>query len=87
VRFRLSIHESADVDAAVAWWAAHVGVEPRDFQRTTLKRSKPATVRHNTGDAYRGCLVVAVIRSRRLYWFIEGAVNEVVRQSLRRPPT
>jgi hypothetical protein len=71
-RFRLAIHESADVEAALRWWADFVGVEPALFLKTTLKRHNPATNRHNTAETYRGCLVVSVVKCRRLYWQIEG---------------
>lgn len=73
-RFRLAIHETADVDAALNWWADFVGVEPSKFQKTTLKRHNPTTNRHNTAETYRGCLVVSVVKCRRLYWLIEGIV-------------
>jgi hypothetical protein len=78
VRFRLSIHETADVAAAVKWWAAFVGVDAESFQKTTLKRHKPSTKRRNTGDGYRGCLIVTVMKSRQLYWLIEGIVMATV---------
>jgi transposase len=74
IRFRLSIHESADVERAVRWWAEFVGVTPDTFQKTTLKRHNPSTVRYNTAETYRGCLIVSVLRSRELYWLIEGIV-------------
>jgi hypothetical protein len=73
-RFRLAIHESADVKAALHWWADFVGVEPASFMKTTLKRHNPNTNRHNTAETYRGCLVVSVVKCRRLYWLIEGIV-------------
>lgn len=76
--FRVQIHESADAEAAVAWWAEVVGAEPAEFQRTTLKHHNPKTVRHNTGATYHGCLVVRVRKSRELYWKIEGWVAGVV---------
>lgn len=75
LQFRVSIHESADVDAAVMWWARRVGVPPSDFLPTTLKRHNPKTARLNTADDYRGCLVVRVRRSQDLYWTIEGLVQ------------
>jgi len=78
VRFRLSIHETADVDAAIQWWAEFVGVDAGLFQKPTLKRHKPATKRRNTGEGYRGCLIVSVLKSRRLYWLIEGIVMATV---------
>jgi transposase len=74
VQFRVQIHESADAGAAVDWWARIVGAEPSEFQRTTLKRHNPKTIRHNTGAAYHGCLVIRVRKSRELYWKIEGWV-------------
>lgn len=77
VQFRVAIHESADADAAVAWWARVVGADPAEFLRTTLKRHNPLTVRHNTGAAYHGCLDVRVRQSRELYWMIEGWVAGV----------
>ena len=79
IDFRVSIHETADVAAAVAWWAAQVGVDPATFRSTSLKRHNPKTVRHNTGSDYHGCLVVHVRRSRELYDMIEGYVTGVVR--------
>ncbi len=75
LRYRVSIHETADVEEAVRWWAERVGVAPDDFQRTSLKRHRPTTVRMNTGETYRGCLSVEVPRSRRLYWKIEGIMK------------
>lgn len=68
----LSIHESADVEAATAWWADVVGVEAAQFGRATLKRHNPKTVRKNTDDAYVGCLVVRLRQCRTLYQRIEG---------------
>jgi len=77
LRYRLSIHASADVDAAGRWWADVVGVPFESFRRPTLKKHKPATTRHNVGDRYRGCLIVDVPRSRRLYWKIEGVMSGI----------
>lgn len=47
------------------------------FLRPTLKRHRPVTRRQNTGEEYRGCLMVEVPRSGRLYWWIEGAVTGI----------
>jgi len=69
---RLSIHESADAEAAGKWWAEVAGVPFEIFRRAALKTHNPSTVRHNVGDPYRGCLVVDVPKSRELYWRIEG---------------
>jgi hypothetical protein len=77
LHYRLSIHESADVEAATHWWADTVGVSAACFQKPTLKKHNPATVRHNVEDAYRGCLVIYVPKSSRLYWKIEGVMRGI----------
>lgn len=74
-RFRVSIHETADDVAAVRWWADQVGVPAECFQRTTIKRHRPATTRKNVGLDYRGCLTVHVVGGSRLYWRIEGIMK------------
>ncbi len=43
--YRVSIHESADVEAAVRYWSHFVGVPADRFLRTTLKRHNPRTIR------------------------------------------
>jgi transcriptional regulator with XRE-family HTH domain len=78
LRFRVSIHESADVSEAEAFWADLVGVDASTFQRTTLKKHNPRTVRKNVGDSYRGCLVIYVARSAELYRRMEGAWYGIV---------
>ncbi|WP_428961985.1 helix-turn-helix domain-containing protein [Micromonospora fluostatini] len=75
LRYRVSIHETADPADAVRWWAAAVGVPPEDFKPTTLKRHNPTTRRRNTGEGYHGCLAVDVPRSSRMYWKIEGIMK------------
>ncbi|TDC35393.1 helix-turn-helix domain-containing protein [Micromonospora sp. KC213] len=77
--YRVTIHESADVDGAVRWWVDTLGVPPQRFRRPTLKRHNPTTLRRNTGDGYHGCLVIDVPRSRELYWRIEGMIAELFR--------
>ncbi|GAA3335936.1 hypothetical protein GCM10020358_06180 [Amorphoplanes nipponensis] len=77
LRYRISIHESADAEAAGRWWAEEVGVPFEIFRRPTLKTHNPSTVRHNVGDPYRGCLVVDVPESRTLYWKIEGLMGGI----------
>jgi transposase len=72
--YRLSIHESADVGAAVAWWIAALDLPAERFQPATLKRHLPKTTRYNTGADYHGCLIIDVPRSRELYWRIEGVM-------------
>lgn len=70
--FRVSIHETADVDGAVRSWAALLGVDPASFLKPLIKRHNPKTVRHNTSDTYRGCLIVRVRRGGHVYQRIEG---------------
>ncbi|MFF2638377.1 hypothetical protein ACFVUB_00870 [Streptomyces niveus] len=70
--YRVSIHESANVKAAEHYWAAHVGVDPSTLQRSTLKKHNPKTVRQNTGEQYRGCLIVRVSQGADLYRRVEG---------------
>lgn len=78
LRFRVSIHESADVSAAERYWADLVGGDPATFQKPTLKKHNAKTARKNTGDAYRGCLVVSVTQSAELYRRMEGAWYGIV---------
>ncbi|GGV81628.1 hypothetical protein GCM10010499_46230 [Streptomyces thermoviolaceus subsp. apingens] len=70
-RFSVNIHESADVPAAEAFWAAQVGIGVGDLLKTSLKRHNPRTRRTNTGAGYHGCLRVAVLRSAELHRRIE----------------
>lgn len=71
-KFNLSIHESADVTAAERSWAADIGVAAERFGKPTIKRHNPKTVRLNTGESYRGCLVVRLTQCARLYRRISG---------------
>lgn len=72
LRFHVHIHESADVSEAERFWIDQVGHDPDAFGKTTLKRHNPTTNRKNTGEHYRGCLVVRVNKSAELYRRIEG---------------
>jgi len=78
LRFRLTIHETADVEAHEEWWAQRLCVSRAPFSRATLKRHNPKTIRQNTGDGYHGCLVVSVARSGWLYYSIEGWWSAIV---------
>lgn len=78
MRLRVSIHESADVPAAEAFWADLVGVNVSAFQKATLKKHNPTTKRKNTADTYRGCLVIYVTKSADLYRRMEGAWYGIV---------
>ncbi|MCX5406773.1 hypothetical protein OHA37_23225 [Streptomyces sp. NBC_00335] len=72
LRFAVTIHESADVVGAEAFWADLAGVPQAQFLKTTLKRHNPKTVRKNTGESYHGCLAVRVLQSAGLYRRVEG---------------
>ncbi|WP_327117751.1 hypothetical protein OG206_19425 [Streptomyces sp. NBC_01341] len=78
MRFRVSIHESADVAGAEAFWADLTGAPASAFGKTTLKKHNPKTVRKNTGNTYRGCLAVYVSQSAELYRRAEGAWYGIV---------
>jgi hypothetical protein len=71
-RYRLCIHESADVAGHERWWAASLGVPVERFSRATLKRHNPTPHRHNRAATYHGCLVISVAKSIALYDAIEG---------------
>ncbi|MBT2491795.1 hypothetical protein J7E96_25355 [Streptomyces sp. ISL-96] len=86
LRLSVSIHESADVPAAEQFWAEVAGVAPFAFNKATLKRHNPKTVRKNTGDAYRGCLSIYVTKSADLYRRMEGAWYGIVGASLASDP-
>ncbi|MGW1913965.1 hypothetical protein ACWCQS_25350 [Streptomyces sp. NPDC002076] len=72
MRFRVMIHETADIDAAERYWADLAAVGVAVFLRATLKKHNPKTVRRNTGDDYRGCLVIKLLQGADLYQRIEG---------------
>lgn len=75
LRFRVQIHETADVTAAEQFWAGVTGADPAQFHRTVLKRHNPRTVRKNVGADYHGCLCIDVRQSADLYRKIEGWVR------------
>jgi predicted transcriptional regulator len=77
-RYRVNIHESADVEEATRSWAAVIGVPTDRFSPPALKRHNPTTSRHNTGEDYRGCLVVSALQARVLYQRIAGAWAGIV---------
>ncbi|MEU3888089.1 hypothetical protein [Streptomyces sp. NPDC029041] len=86
LRFTVMIHESADVAGAEKYWADLVGAERSAFNKTTLKRHNPKTVRKNVGETYRGCLVIKVLRGADLYRRIEGSWYGIV-ESAHKPIT
>ncbi|MET7388016.1 hypothetical protein ACFYPT_27775 [Streptomyces sp. NPDC005529] len=83
LQYRVMIHATAEVDAAERFWAELVGVDVTEFQKTTIKKHNPKTVRKNVGDNYRGCLVIRVTKSAELYRRIEGWWSGMVESALR----
>ncbi|MFD8218550.1 hypothetical protein ACFV2U_33845 [Streptomyces sp. NPDC059697] len=81
LRFRVMIHENADVATAEQYWADLVDIDAATLQPTTLKKHNPKTVRKNVGDAYRGCLVIRVLQGAELYCRIEGWWGRIVAQT------
>ncbi|MGM9386069.1 hypothetical protein [Streptomyces antibioticus] len=79
--YRVMIHTTADVEGAERYWADLVGVDVSAFQKTTIKRHNPKTVRKNVGADYRGCLVVRVAQGAELYRQIEGWWKGLVAQA------
>ncbi|MGW2239285.1 hypothetical protein [Streptomyces sp. NPDC001759] len=77
LRCTVMIHENADVLGAEEYWAALVGPGVK-FNKTTLKKHNPKTVRKNVGDSYRGCLVIKVLQGAELYRRIEGSWYGIV---------
>ncbi len=75
VRYRVYIHEHADIVGAGYYWHGVTGADPAQFRKPTLKRHNPKTVRWNVGDGYHGCLRIDVLRSASLYRRIEGWVR------------
>ncbi|MFE2460541.1 hypothetical protein [Streptomyces sp. NPDC059402] len=78
LRFTVMIHETADVAGAEEFWAELVRADRSAFNKTTLKRHNPKTVRKNVGDSYRGCLAIKVLKSADLYRRIEGSWYGIV---------
>jgi transcriptional regulator with XRE-family HTH domain len=78
LRFRVHIHETADVSAAEHFWRDITAADPAQFQRTTLKTHNPRTIRKNVGADYHGCLIVKVRQSADLYRRIEGWARATV---------
>lgn len=68
LRFRVSIHESADEPSAVGFWKEVVAASSTSFDRSNLKRHTPRTVRKNVGEDYHGCLCITVGRSAELIY-------------------
>jgi hypothetical protein len=78
LRYRLHIHETADIEAATRYWQGVTGAAPDQFSQPTIKRHKPKISRRNTGADYHGCLQIRVAGSRDLYRKIEGWASAVM---------
>ena len=72
MRYRVHIHESADVPASERFWLGVTAASPAQFQKSSPKRHNPRTVRRNIGKDYHGCLRIDVMQSAELYQKIEG---------------
>ncbi len=78
LRFCVHIHESADVQAAIHYWASVTGAMPAQFARPVLKRHTPRTSRPSDNTDYHGCLKVTVAKSSALYREISGWAHGVM---------
>jgi transposase len=79
---RVHIHESADAAGAQRFWQELTALPADQFREPSLKRHNPRTVRKNTAESYRGCLVISVRRSTELYRRIEGWATAATGQQL-----
>jgi hypothetical protein len=78
LRYRILIHESADVEAATRYWASVTAVPPDQFARPVLKRHVPQTSRPRDSTDYHGCLQVSVAKSSGLYRDISGWAHGIM---------
>lgn len=82
LRFRVQIHETADIAGAERFWRGVTGAKSARFHRVTLKRHNPRTVRKNVGADYHGCLIVSVRQGADLYRQIEGWAGAIMAEAL-----
>jgi transposase len=82
IRCGVAIHESADATEAQRFWQETTGLPAEQFRRPTIKRHNPKTNRMNTGNDYRGCLVIHVLQGLELYRQIEGWARAVMESDL-----
>jgi hypothetical protein len=73
--YRLSIHQTADIHAALAWWQDRLGLPADTPIAVTVKRHQPSPGRRNLGPDYHGCIVVTAPRARDVYWRMEGVLS------------
>jgi hypothetical protein len=77
LRYRVHIHESADVEAATHYWASVISAAPAQFARPVIKHHAPRISRKDNTD-YHGCLQVSVAKSSALYREISGWAHGVM---------
>jgi len=77
VRYRVHIHESADVRPALDYWAGVTSTTRAQFARPVIKHHTPRTERQDNPE-YHGCLQVSVARSGGLYREITGWAHGVM---------
>lgn len=86
LRYTVMIHENADAAGAERYWADLVNADRSAFNKTTLKRHNPKTVRKNVSETYRGCLVIKVLKAADLYRRIEGSWYGIVEGAIASDP-
>jgi hypothetical protein len=78
LRYRVHIHECADVEAAARYWTSVTSASPDQFARPLIKHHVPRTSRPGDNKDYHGCLQVSVAKSSGLYREISGWAHGVM---------
>lgn len=76
--YAVQIHEKADIESALRYWASMLGV-PQRHLRTYLKRHNPSTWRKNIGKNYYGTMRMYIPRSTLLNYRIAGWIETLVK--------
>jgi hypothetical protein len=85
LRYCVSIHESAGLEAATRYWARVTAAGPHQFTRPVVKHHTPRTSRPDDNADYHGCLRVSVTKSSGLYREISGWSHGVMTAKRRCP--
>lgn len=85
LRYCVSIHESADVEAATRYWASVTAGAPHQFTQPVIKRHTPRTSRPDGNADYHGCLRLSVAKSSELYREVNGWAHGVMTAKRRCP--
>lgn len=76
-RFRVHIHEKADIKNAVEYWQREIKI--CHAPKVLLKRHNPRTIRKNIGKDYYGTLLIRITKStdlnRRIAGWTEAVIN------------